>query len=135
MRYYEAKQAPNFLLAAPALGGGVYAAVRWVKQLAARRGEARGGGKPRTTGGGASSLLSNPRAQPYLACYFLMASAALVAMHVQVATRFLSVAPAPFWFAAEEGRRSATARRCVVAYSLAFGAVGALMHPTFYPWT
>ena len=126
---------PTFSSPPPRSAAASGAAARWVKQLAARRGEARGGGKTRTTGGGASSLLSNPRAQPYLACYFLMASAALVAMHVQVATRFLSVAPAPFWFAAEEGRRSATARRCVVAYSLAFGAVGALMHPTFYPWT
>ena len=72
---------------------------------------------------------------PYLVVWAVMAAAAALVMHVQVATRFLSTTPAPYWFLAKEGKISAATRRATCAYFLAFGLLGTLMFPAFYPWT
>lgn len=72
---------------------------------------------------------------PYLVVWAVMAAAAASVMHVQVATRFLSTTPAPYWFLAKEGTISAATRRATCAHFLAFGLLGTLMFPAFYPWT
>jgi len=76
-------------------------------------------------------------------------------MHVQVTTRFLSVTPGIYWFLAKRGfaeaereksagerkrkktgkRRESVWRRAVTTYSISFFMLGALLFPTFYPWT
>jgi phosphatidylinositol glycan class V len=113
LRYYEPRQMPNFALAAPALGASAAAAMRWVAA-------ATSGGK---------------KMHPHPAAWAVMAVAAALVMHVQVATRFLSATPAPYWFLAKEGKTSEATRRATCAYFLAFGLLGTLMFPTFYPWT
>ena len=53
-----------------------------------------------------------------------------------MATRFLSVCPALYWFCASEGaRRGPGAQRVIATYCAVFGVLGTLMFPTFYPWT
>jgi phosphatidylinositol glycan class V len=87
-----------------------------------------------------------------------MSAVALLAMHVQVTTRFLSVTPGVYWFLAKKGfaeaererrakkqkKKSAAGhekktrtfwRRGVTTYSTSFFLLGALLFPTFYPWT
>ena len=73
-------------------------------------------------------------------------------MHVQVTTRFLSVTPGIYWFLAKRGfaeaereaagkrkrtsgKRPSVWRRAVTLYSSSFFMLGALLFPTFYPWT
>lgn len=60
------------------------------------------------------------------------AVAALV-MHVQVATRFLSVCPAFYWYMAHlwQHRRA----DWIWLYCFTYMAVGGLLHANFYPWT
>lgn len=54
----------------------------------------------------------------------------------QVATRFLSVCPALYWGVVSEGRLlGPEVQRWICIYSITFGLLGALMFPTFYPWT
>lgn len=62
-----------------------------------------------------------------------MAGIALLAMHVQVSTRFLSSCAPVYWFAAHVY----THRRApwLWWYCLYYMALGALMMPNFYPWT
>ena len=100
----------------------------------------------------------SPRVRPYLFKWAVMSAVALLAMHVQVTTRFLSVTPGVYWFLAKKGfaeaeterraktqkKRSAAGhekkkktfwRRGVTTYSTSFFLLGALLFPTFYPWT
>lgn len=126
LRYYEARQMPNFALAAPALGASAAAATRWVSA-------ATSGGKKKHPHPAAWML--EEKVAPYLVVWAVMAAAAALVMHVQVATRFLSATPAPYWFLAKEGKTSEATRRATCAYFLAFGLLGTLMFPTFYPWT
>lgn len=54
----------------------------------------------------------------------------------QVATRFLSVCPALYWGVVSEGRLlGPEVQRWICIYAITFGLLGALMFPTFYPWT
>ena len=58
---------------------------------------------------------------------------AVVFMHVQVATRFLSAAsPALWWFVAGLSGRG---RTVWVAYALSFTVAGVVLFTTFLPWT
>jgi phosphatidylinositol glycan class V len=99
----------------------------------------------------------SPRVRPYLFKWAVMSAVALLAMHVQVTTRFLSVTPGVYWFLAKKGfaeaererlfartKKSAAGhekktrtfwRRGVTTYSTSFFLLGALLFPTFYPWT
>ena len=124
LRYYQARQLPNFALAAPALGASAAAAARWVSAATSR------GAKKHP-----AAWMLDEKVAPYLVVWGVMAAAAALVMHVQVATRFLSTTPAPYWFLAKEGKISAATRRATCAYFLAFGLLGTLMFPAFYPWT
>ena len=77
--------------------------------------------------------------RPFMFQWCVMALAAAAVMHVQVATRFLSVSPAVYWYLAKvganEGAGTRKIRRIVSTYCVVFGLVGTLMFPTFYPWT
>jgi len=127
LRYYTPQQIPNFLLASPVLGASAYTAVHYVRTLGIKAASAE-----RIKEGS----LYGTRARPHLAMFLTMAAGAAVVMHVQVATRFLSVCPALYWAAASEGRRlGPEVQRWICIYSVAFGLLGTLMFPTFYPWT
>ena len=212
LRYYESKQIPNFLLAAPALFVSANAGLSWwnaflgrarfgnARDESAKRssddeaGEAdearanrtrsgssvsrrrREGGSLRLGGEKKTKNLSrdfarrvadvdedawmlSPRVRPYLFKWAVMSAVALLAMHTQVTTRFLSVTPGVYWFLAKKGfaeaererlfarkqkKKSAAGhekktrtfwRRGVTTYSTSFFLLGALLFPTFYPWT
>jgi len=193
LRYYEAKQIPNFLLAAPALAVSASAGRSWWTAFrsntnARKRDEneptdysyagARRRGGSAADGGkfpdkNASSLkkkrkrnviaygserdyfgMLSPSVRPYLFEWAVMSVVALLVMHVQVTTRFLSVTPGIYWFLAKRGfaeaereaacerkrkktgkRRESVWRRAVTTYSISFFMLGALLFPTFYPWT
>ena len=121
-RYYSPKQLPNFLLALPALGASVHAARAYVK----------GADEDAT-------WMRKEPLRPFMFQWCVMALAAAAVMHVQVATRFLSVSPAVYWYlarvGANEGAGTRKMRRIVSTYCVVFGLVGTLMFPTFYPWT
>ena len=192
LRYYEAKQIPNFLLAAPALAVSASAGRSWwtafrVKNTNARKrdeneptdysyagtasrrgGSAGDGGKfpdkisrqkrKRNViayGSERDAWMLSPSVRPYLFKWAVMSVVALLVMHVQVTTRFLSVTPGIYWFLAKRGfaeaereakekgkrkktsgkRRESVWRRAVTTYSISFFMLGALLFPTFYPWT
>jgi phosphatidylinositol glycan class V len=203
LRYYESKQIPNFLLAAPALFASANAFLSWWNAVRRARfgnerdesakrssdddeaGEAdearasrtrvtsgssvsrrRRGGQKKTKNLSRDFALDadvdedawmlSPRVRPYLFKWAVMSAVALLAMHVQVTTRFLSVTPGVYWFLAKKGfaeaeteRRARTKksaaghekkkktfwRRGVTTYSTSFFLLGALLFPTFYPWT
>jgi phosphatidylinositol glycan class V len=84
-------------------------------------------------GGIPDAWMVSSRVQPYALMWAVMSVVALFAMHVQVATRFLSVTPAVYWFAAKQ--ESPRFRKAVTLYCSSFFLVGALLFPTFYPWT
>ena len=88
----------------------------------------------------------SPSVRPYLFKWAVMSVVALLVMHVQVTTRFLSVTPGIYWFLAKRGfaeaereekerKTSSVWRRAVTLYSILFFLLGALLFPTFYPWT
>ena len=211
LRYYESKQIPNFLLAAPALFVSANAGLSWWNAFSGRArvgnardesaklkvddeaGEADEARANRTRSGSSVSRrrregrslrlggekktnnlsrdfargnadvdedawMLSPRVRPYLFKWAVMSAVALLAMHVQVTTRFLSVTPGVYWFLAKKGfaeaererrakkqkKKSAAGhekktrtfwRRGVTTYSTSFFLLGALLFPTFYPWT
>jgi phosphatidylinositol glycan class V len=211
LRYYESKQIPNFLLAAPALFVSANAGLSWWNAFSGRArvgnardesakqkvddeaGEADEARANRTRSGSSGSRrrregrslrlggeketknlsrdfargnadvdedawMLSPRVRPYLFKWAVMSAVALLAMHVQVTTRFLSVTPGVYWFLAKKGfaeaererrakkqkKKSAAGhekktrtfwRRGVTTYSTSFFLLGALLFPTFYPWT
>ena len=181
LRYYEAKQIPNFLLAAPALAVSASAGRSWwtafrsntnarkrdenepTRAGARRRGGSRDGGgfpdknaslkqKRNRDGSERDAWMLSPSVRPYLFKWAVMSVVALLVMHVQVTTRFLSVTPGIYWFLAKRGfaeaereaagerkrtsgKRRGVWRRAATLYSISFFMLGALLFPTFYPWT
>ena len=127
LRYYTPEQIPNFILASPVLGTSLYALYHYVKTLRIKAMAAEG-----VTKGG----VYGTRARPHVVVWGSMALIALLVMHVQVATRFLSVCPALYWAVVSEGKsRGADVQRWTCVYAVTFSLLGALMFPTFYPWT
>ena len=85
-----------------------------------------------------SWMLAHP-VVPYLLKWFVMSIVSLTVMHVQVTTRFLSVTPGVYWFLAKRGlgdsENGKKWRTSISFYFAAYFLLGALMFPSFYPWT
>ena len=109
LRYWEAKQAPNFLLAAPALALAFAAAWRDAKGAAAA-----------------------PWRAPFALHGLVLGAMGLLVINVQVATRLLAASPPLYWLAAGlEGRAGAAVR----TYFALYAAVGVVLFVNHYPWT
>ena len=176
LKYYEAKQAPNFLLAAPVLLVSGLAAWEFLASYNSREGGGKGKGgvvggnsqkdsKRHSLVGAKESSLRRRRNKvesrvqncddgtarsddswmlahpvvPYLLKWFVMSIVSLTVMHVQVTTRFLSVTPGVYWFLAKRGMGDSENgkkwRTSISFYFAAYFLLGALMFPSFYPWT
>ncbi|ETK86254.1 hypothetical protein F441_09246 [Phytophthora nicotianae CJ01A1] len=134
-RYYELKQLPNFILAAPIL----------VLSLHALHGYFRGNvvpGKSIVTQGHG---WRGTALTPYYVHWLFMVINALLVAHIQVTTRLLCACPPLFWHPASlmcdstVKRKSSTVLtrygRLVVGYFLLFTVLGSVLFPSFYPWT
>lgn len=65
----------------------------------------------------------------------LMTAVALLAMHVNVATRFLSACPPLYWAAGAVAARGGAPARLLWLWCFVYTALGCLLFPNFYPWT
>ena len=133
-RYWQAKQLPNFALAAPSLGLAALGTAGFLRRVPfsactgfwflGKRGPAR---PPAPRRG-----LFVPEMAPFLFHWALLASTALLVMNVQVATRFLSACPALYWFTDSLRGR---ARFWAHAFFLTYALAGSVAFANFYPWT
>lgn len=129
LRFWRVEQIPNIALGLPAACVALGAA----KEVAAHDpvglftlGLAR---RPRRT---TAWLKPSPACLGLALTWILLASLALCAMHVQVATRLLASWPGPLWFLASvSSSRFRTSTRVIGCYAL----VGSVLFATFYPWT
>jgi len=175
LRYYEVKQIPNFMLAAPTLVLAVGALIaygrkqpnllpllgfnitpsQWWKlalmpQDCASKNhkevrQIRGSKVEVTTSNkyGANSVNNlggfySPAAVCFLVQLAVMVVVATFIMHVQVATRFLSVSPPVYWYAVHLMETSSKGRligRIIWTYCLSYIGLGSLLFINFYPFT
>ena len=75
------------------------------------------------------------REMPYALHAAALALVALLAMHVQVATRVLAACPAFYWAAARLARGPRGRPRLVLAFFLGYSCVGTVLFATHYNWT
>lgn len=135
LRYFELKQLPNFLLAAPILMMTTHGCFRFVSDhgtLAALRAVFMPG--TQIVGNKAVHRSGLPLdAAIYMAHWAFLAFYATFFMHVQVSTRLLSSCPPLYWWAAS--LCSAGHGRLVWTFFLTYAALGTVLFPLFYPWT
>lgn len=91
-------------------------------------------------------LLNNDTPAPYFHYTALMTAIAILIMHVNVGTRFLSTCPPLYWYVATlmypyyyycnvVGGRGKWVRKGVWVWCLSFTVAGCVLWPNFYPWT
>lgn len=128
LRYFELKQIPNFLLAAPTLGLSFMGCYKYILDEWCR-GFSLGLSPSRNNARGFYSEL----VAPFVYQWTFMAIYAFFVMYVQVATRFLSACPPFYWFIAHLLSRKNS--KLAWLWFLSFAGLGSLMFPNFYPWT
>ncbi|KAF4036220.1 Mannosyltransferase (PIG-V) [Phytophthora infestans] len=137
-RYYEWKQLPNFILAAPIFLLSFHALDGYFR---------------RSVVPGQSIVVSEPQGRgwrgtaltPYYVHWLFLVVNALLVVHIQVTTRFLCACPPLFWHPAmlmcgSKVKSKAppvltSYGRLVVSYFLLFTVLGSVLFPSFYPWT
>lgn len=143
LRYYQWKQIPNFLLAAPIAVISASAVLSYcahdirrvltlgnlapMLQRSQQRGEAYSRAK--------EAGFYRSQVFVFVAHLGAMLAFALVFMHVQVTTRFLACCPALYWYMAEVLQRDRLVGRLILLYCLVWAWVGMVLFPNFYPWT
>jgi phosphatidylinositol glycan class V len=141
MRYYELKQVPNFLLAAPMIllsvaalmeGRIAQALLDFVKQRFVGKHTAVSTLEPKDSH---HPLQQNTlRLLPYFTLMAVLLVYAVFMMHIQVITRFFSSQPAVFWHAAHcliTG--SERTRLLLLVYFLLYGLATTVTFSAFYP--
>ncbi len=136
--YPSTQQLPRWLATPAAAVQRAVVALRGTPRQ--RPGGRRGGSRTRSSPSGKraaqlTQLQRSDAAAPYMYHWALMTAVALLAMHVNVATRFLSACPPLYWRAAELLDRRGLAARALWLWCFAFIVLGYLLFPNFYPWT
>ena len=143
-RYYEFKQIPNFILAAPTVcivfkaglhfyntvdKSSIKAAFGFIKPVSENN-------KKR------SRFIAHEDLLVYLVHALFITLTGLVAFHVQILTRMIcSSTPVFYWSCAAillDEKRAGTSNRmftCLCMYFMCYVLVGTLLHTNFYPWT
>ncbi|KAL7682068.1 putative GPI mannosyltransferase 2 [Plasmopara halstedii] len=137
-RYYQMKQLPNFMLAAPIITLSLHAIFEFFRGIAVPRLVVL---QPSGRDSRRGAALT-----PYYIHWLFLVVNALLFVHIQVATRLLTACPSLFWHPAtlicdDSGLKKnvspALTRygRLVVGYFLLFTILGSVLFPSFYPWT
>eukprot|EP01083_Nonionella_stella_P027619 76084_1 len=135
--YYQFKQIPNFLLAAPVLYvTGVslleYARSGWGRILTAGFLGAKSRSNEKTT---EKHVLLKDSLLIYIYYWAVLFVICVTVLHVQVSTRFMSASPALYWFLARAYNKSLLARRWITIWLGIYVVIGPAMFCNFYPWT
>lgn len=123
LKYFQLKQIPNFILAAPVFVASFSGAVTyWLVNFKS---------KNRPTSGYFSK-----ECIPFVGYVFAITLIAFFCMHVQVATRFIaSSSPAIYWWLAYISQKSPKLKVIITSYFMLYFVLGSIMFTNFYPWT
>ncbi|KAG0255782.1 hypothetical protein BG011_004934 [Mortierella polycephala] len=135
LRYYEVKQIPNFLMAAPMIilsaSGIVFYSLYDPRRILSL------GKSPMTV---ASEKPVPPfmslAAFPYIVLWAALLLSSITTMHIQIITRAFSCVPPVYWFAAhqfEEHALGAGWTRTVTMFFVMYGLVGIVLFANFFP--
>ena len=157
-RYYQWKQIPNFLLAAPILGLGIWGVYLWTYNSVKEYNK----GKPvslrvwmpwaihslqqsvsiqnysssMTKKREMEQLVTNPLLLGYYAVLAAACFVGLTVAHVQISTRLIcSSCPAILWFMTDRVLKQDLMSRAVLTYCALYILLGLIMHVNFLPWT
>jgi phosphatidylinositol glycan class V len=137
-RYYQLRQVPNFLLAAPMVTTSVWAQWRFwyaktsssdlfkviLRPILAPSQESRG--------------WEGIKSVPYMLHWLFLLCFSLVSVNVQVTTRLLAAScPPVHWVMGSmlSGKHGIATRKAAFTWIFAYTLVGAAMHSNFLPWT
>jgi phosphatidylinositol glycan class V len=132
--YSRRDKLPRWLGGAAGMLGRWAAAWRVRKDLPAQR-LLQQRRRPAAVAAMATALQGSVEAAPLVYHWALMTAVALLAMHVNVATRFLSACPPLYWHAAQLLAGGGARARLLWLWCFAYIALGCLLFPNFYPWT
>jgi phosphatidylinositol glycan class V len=158
LHYYELKQIPNFLLAAPILVCSALGVSRWIQtSWTEQTSDDNSKGFPlriiqwaiwaqrrsqeavhRNTSG---SILHSPQMLPHYAVLAAVALLGFAVAHVQIATRLIcSTCPAIYWHLAhlcldKNNFLGLPIRRIIFVYLGIYILIGTILHVNFLPWT
>jgi len=156
LKYYEAKQVPNFLLAAPILLISVAAVFEWIaKSFQEYRGnftkmtplvghvwatqalsKQAGYGGLHTDSKYKSELLLSPLLLGFYAVLAAMVLLVVTVAHIQIATRIIcSSCPALYWFMALKVEEGSYLGKAIPYYIFLYITLGIIMHSLWLPWT
>ena len=163
LRYYEWKQSPNFLLAAPVLCFSIIAVVNWIR-ISWKRYPIASGGKysqpllrlvqwailalmhfvdddmPSLESSDMDQvemvLLGHPK---LLGNYAVLGASTILGLtmaHVQISTRMIfCTCPAIYWFLLVKISNHSRLGNAVLYWSMLYIVLGIIMHPNWLPWT
>jgi phosphatidylinositol glycan class V len=159
LRYYEFKQIPNFLLAAPILFCSAWGVSRWIRiswKEHVSSGDTKGGlldcihwatwalrrgGDESSRSHAEESILHGPRMLSHNAELAAIAMLGLTVAHVQITTRLIcSTCPAIYWHLAylcdaDTKICGFSTRLLIGVYLSIFIVVGTILHVNCLPWT
>ncbi|KAI7816542.1 GPI mannosyltransferase 2 [Gamsiella multidivaricata] len=135
LRYYEMKQIPNFLMAAPMItlsAAGIFCYASYDLQRLFSLGRS-------------SNKASKDRPMPpflslatfpYIVLWTALLFSAITTMHIQIITRAFSCVPPVYWFAAhqfEEGAPGAGWSKSITTFFVMYGLIGIILFANFFP--
>ncbi|CAG8489473.1 13198_t:CDS:2 [Ambispora gerdemannii] len=149
LSYYQVKQIPNFLLAAPMIllsfcGIFMYAKYDWERfvSLGWRRNESFSKiviHNKKTKEEQETSTYFSSELLPFIYLWIVLLVYALTSMHIQVITRFFSSQPTVYWFASYmliESKSNDVTRKwakLILGYFVIYGLCGVILFANFFP--
>ncbi|KAF9110577.1 hypothetical protein BGX27_006156 [Mortierella sp. AM989] len=135
LRYYEIKQIPNFLMAAPMItlcASGIIYYVMYDIPRAMSLGRSSTPVPPNVS----TPPFMSSKTFPYIVLWMVLLFSAITTMHIQIITRAFSCLPPVYWFAAHQFEREALGAgwtRSVSTFFVMYGLVGIVLFANFFP--